>query len=181
MEHLFGNLTADLPRTAWGCGSGQGSLVSLDCRTKQQVLAPFSSTKERCYSFCFSDYEISHFLGSLFIESSAHMQHQAILNTAGGQGALRCKSICESLLGPLPEVSEYFGYLSAPSQRPALTDCPQAGVLFRKKKKLALRIGRLGIGVLDPNFRGHDVQPGASQTPLLCLSILICKITPPVM
>lgn len=36
--------------------------------------ASLSSPDERCYSFCFPDDEISHFLGSLFIESAAHMQ-----------------------------------------------------------------------------------------------------------
>ena len=40
----------------------------------EQALASLSSPDERCYSFCFPDDEISHFLGSLFIESAAHIQ-----------------------------------------------------------------------------------------------------------
>lgn len=118
----------------------------------------------RCYSFCFSDYEISHFLGSLFIESSACMQHQPILNTAWGQGGLRCESSWESPLGPLPEVSGYFGHLSAPSQGPALMGCPPTGMPFRIKQGKAPD-RETGVGILNPSSCGHDVGPGASWMP----------------
>lgn len=69
---LFGNRinpSPEQPRRAW-----LTCLESFNHKAEQRALAPFSSPDERCYSFCFSDYEISHFLGSLFIESAAHMQ-----------------------------------------------------------------------------------------------------------
>lgn len=76
MDHLFSleSSSKTFPEQPNRADLDSGCLESFNYKAERRALAPFSSTDERCYSFCFSDYEISHFLGSLFIESAAHMQ-----------------------------------------------------------------------------------------------------------
>ena len=64
-------------------------------------------------------------------------------------------------MGPLPEVSGYLGYLSAPSREPTL----MLLVFFTVKREKPQ----------DPNPPGHqlDILRGPSQTPILCSIFLL--------
>lgn len=70
-------------------------------------------------------------------------------------------------MGPLPEVSGYLGYLSAPSQEPAFMGCPPARALSTIKRAKARHP--------DPHGRPPDRIPGAGQTSILCPLFLRAK------